>query len=989
MFWLKSYHISRILFLLCVFIILLTSFSQAAPPRPKATNIRLAETLGPGREVVLRADPNYSGFRIAAPAGFNRRVSSARINVSYNPDSCEGNVTTWDAEAQTAFQTAVDIWATLIESPVPIEVHACWTVLEAGILGSAGPAGYATAKGDPNNPDDDTSYPIALGNMIAGEDRFPEGPDIYANFNSRFTNWYFGTDGNPDSREYDFLTAVLHELGHGLGFIGAFVYNDGSRSTQGYCGGVIGHGCIVPGNKNVPDIFDRFTENGDGVPLLDFPRPSAELGHQLTSDNLFFNSPNAKALNEEQPVKLYAPSSWKPGSSYTHLDEIFNNTPHALMTFSLSQGEALHHPGSIALAMLQDMGWAVNKPEVSLSLTKTASAEVVAGRSLDYTLRLTNSGDADATQIVLRDELPNGLVLDQTSLSDEATVIGQTISWNIKGALAPGATLERTFRVIVEAEVSHDTMIINKAFVTTAQTPEMNAVATTRIIGPPELVLEKIAPSTTILGQPIIYLLRLTNIGHSQASDIILRDELPPGLTLDSTSLSHDAAIQGNLITWTTNASLGPNDRLERQFRSQVKASVNSRDVIINQATASASENIQASAIAITTAFSPPILSIRKTVDTKRLPVHQGDTITYTIILQNNGDTLASDVQVVDILPDFVVGGDFFATTNLPGHEAAKGEIVATLSQDAPFETWITNTATFSYQNQYGSASVGFKTKAPPPPELYLAKTASQSYIKAGESLRYTLSVSNASLGAASGVTLIDSVPLSSSLQPTSVSHQGVLRGGRVLSWSLPLLDSTTVITRSFEVIVSPALSTGMVITNTAFLLTDTSGLDVNDPSSILVTSARHRAIVTTTVDNMPPVFTTFGKGPLALSPLITPTLGVYITHTIAPIFRWHAAEDNYGQIAYTIFISRVQPMRQIDTGKLSGTGTFQFVDIYSDTTDQTTYPVQKFLPNGHYHWAIQASDVAGNVTGTGFLTSQAFQIEVDYQFIYLPLMIK
>lgn len=342
-------------------------------------------------------------------------------------------------------------------------------------------------------------------------------------------------------------------------------------------------------------------------------------------------------------------------------------------------------------------------------------------------------------------------------------------------------------------------------------------------------------------------------------------------------------------------------------------------------------------------------------------------------------------MRVVDTLPDFVVGNDFFATVTIPGHTGAKGDIVATLSQDAPFDLWITNTATFSYQNQHGSASVGFQTKAPPPPELYLAKTASQAYIKAGEIIRYTLSVSNASLGAASGVTLIDSVPLSASLQLTSVSHQGILRGGRVLSWSLPLLDSTTVITRSFEMIVSPALSTDIVITNTAFLLTDTSGLDVNDPSSIFVTSMRHRATVTTVVDNIPPVFTTFGIGSLALSPLITPTLGVHITHTIAPTFRWHPATDNYRQIAYTIFISRAQPVRQIDTGTLSDT--FQFVDIYSKTTDKTTHKVQKFLPNGQYRWTIQANDVAGNVTG--ILASQAFQIEVDYQFIYLPLMMK
>src|SRR3989304_1633836 len=56
-------------------------------------------------------------------------VAGATFQVTYNGFS---------AEAQAAFQAAVNIWASTITSPAPIRVVANWTPLGSGILGSAG-----------------------------------------------------------------------------------------------------------------------------------------------------------------------------------------------------------------------------------------------------------------------------------------------------------------------------------------------------------------------------------------------------------------------------------------------------------------------------------------------------------------------------------------------------------------------------------------------------------------------------------------------------------------------------------------------------------------------------------------------------------------------------------------------------------------------------------------------------------------------------------
>ncbi|MEY3399051.1 MAG: hypothetical protein RL220_1645, partial [Bacteroidota bacterium] len=127
------------------------------------------------------------------------------------------NYTGFTVQAQTAFQYAVDIWASVLSSNVPIVINANFTGLTGGTLG------FASAEDFRRNfagaPLTDTWYPIALANKLAGSDLANGFVDIDCTFNSNFT-WYYGTDGNCPAGQYDFVTVVLHELCHGLGFLG-------------------------------------------------------------------------------------------------------------------------------------------------------------------------------------------------------------------------------------------------------------------------------------------------------------------------------------------------------------------------------------------------------------------------------------------------------------------------------------------------------------------------------------------------------------------------------------------------------------------------------------------------------------------------------------------------------------------------------------------------------------------------------------------------
>jgi hypothetical protein len=277
-------------------------------------------------------------------------------------------------EAQAAFQHAVNIWQSLLTSPVPISVVASWETLEQNVLGSAGAINrFANFDGAPQP---DTYYPSALANKLAGSDLAPAQADIQAIFNSEMSGWYFGT-GQAPRNEVSFVSTVLHELGHGLGFFGSATVRSGLGRW---------------GIQGLPLAYDRNVVNGEGVSILDtaqFPNASAELAAQLRSNNLFWNGAGGVAANGGNRPKLYAPATWEQGSSYAHLDEgtYRSGTPNALMTPKLASGESIYNPGPIALAILADMGWTITNDPGPGDPTQACFAETgkcIKGRFAEY-----------------------------------------------------------------------------------------------------------------------------------------------------------------------------------------------------------------------------------------------------------------------------------------------------------------------------------------------------------------------------------------------------------------------------------------------------------------------------------------------------------------------------------------------------------------------------------------------------------------------------
>ncbi len=331
-----------------------------------------------GSILVVVADPKPSTLRrVPAPDRVSDQTerATASFSITYitngSTDAWGVTCETFPEAAKDAFNAAANIWANTITSNVPITINACWAD-----LGSSSTLGYS--GGQPLRRDfsgatqSNTWYAGSLANALNGSDLDPTQFDMHITYNRNFT-WYYGTDGNTPAAQMDLMSVVLHEICHGLNFSGSMSYAAG-KGSWGY-------------GTGYPNIYDVFMRDGSGTQLINtstYANGSTSLGNALTSDNIWFHGTNAMSANGNQRVKMYAPATWTPGSSYSHLDyNTFNNTSNQLMVYAISAGEAIHDPGAVTEGLLKDIGWQIsgtNTPTVTTAaVTSITSNSAVSG----------------------------------------------------------------------------------------------------------------------------------------------------------------------------------------------------------------------------------------------------------------------------------------------------------------------------------------------------------------------------------------------------------------------------------------------------------------------------------------------------------------------------------------------------------------------------------------------------------------------------------
>lgn len=308
----------------------------------------------------LDHDANYffKPFDLTAKPRSEAGGATFEINYINNCDGAE-----WPAEAIAAFEYAMDLWGAHLSSDIPIAISANWRSLGGNTLGSAGPSRVVSfSSGDGIIPG--TWYPIAQASAIAGVDykqQFGVEYDITVNMNCEFRDWYFGTDAVTPGGLIDMVTVLLHEIGHGIGFVGT-VGPSGNTGAGSADWGL--------GSPPLPIIYDRFALDGDFENLIDtevYPNPSTLLFSAVTGQRggVFFGDVYAEGVLANRRIPLYAPPSWQGGSSFSHLDQVYfspdnpdgGSGENALMRPQIPRAFAVHSPGPVFCGMLKGMGW--------------------------------------------------------------------------------------------------------------------------------------------------------------------------------------------------------------------------------------------------------------------------------------------------------------------------------------------------------------------------------------------------------------------------------------------------------------------------------------------------------------------------------------------------------------------------------------------------------------------------------------------------------
>lgn len=214
-----------------------------------------------------RAAPLAAAIACAAPAAALANAKITLVNgdpagIGLNETTAAtpigGNTgTTLGQQRQIAIQFAFDRWGELIDSGVEIHVRVTFEDLDCPATGVLFAFTDTTKmfRDFVHAPVPSTWYPAALANKLAGMDLDPTTPEALMHINSRLSGdpaclgggtFYLGLDGNDPLGTEDIIPLVMHELGHGLGFLSVAARTTDNGQTLG----------AMP--DGVPDTYTRF-----------------------------------------------------------------------------------------------------------------------------------------------------------------------------------------------------------------------------------------------------------------------------------------------------------------------------------------------------------------------------------------------------------------------------------------------------------------------------------------------------------------------------------------------------------------------------------------------------------------------------------------------------------------------------------------------------------------------------------------------------------
>ncbi|MCW2924130.1 MAG: hypothetical protein JWM98_1534 [Thermoleophilia bacterium] len=398
---------------------------------------------------------------------------------------------------------------------------------------------------------------------------------------------------------------------------------------------------------------------------------------------------------------------------------------------------------------------------------------VVLGGTISYSIVVTNNGPSAATNVAVSDTLPAGLTLQSVVAGAGTSCVASTptsISCTVT-SIASGATATITASVATGQAGSISTTV-SVAGSETDTVPGNNAATASTVVNPSADLAISVAdaPDPVLLGRTIVYTLSYRNNGPSTATNVVVTDTLPAGVTFSAAGSNPSCLESGGVVTCAVGTMLnGAAGSFNIAVRADQEGSI--ANTVAIAGTEGDPNSTNSSATATTTV--DPTADLGVTISDSPDPALLGGTISYVVSVTNNGPSAATGVLVTDALPSGLtyvsstssdatcsfatgtvtcgfggVANGATETATIRASSTQTGSIANDVSVDsAEADTVSTNDSATATTTVGASADLAVTLADTPDPAAL------------GGAITYTLSVTNNGPSGATGVHAIDVLP--------------------------------------------------------------------------------------------------------------------------------------------------------------------------------------------------------------------------------------
>lgn len=454
-------------------------------------------------------------------------------------------------------------------------------------------------------------------------------------------------------------------------------------------------------------------------------------------------------------------------------------------------------------------------PALDLSITKTDNRTNYApGGAVTYAIVVTNNGPADVTNAIVTDVLPAAVASASWNCAITASGTGTVInacgaasgtgSINTTVTLRVGASATFTMQANIKADATGQ--LVNTATVAApagvVETNLANNSATDIDTASPEAdlaIAKTTSTSTYVPGNTLTYTIVVTNNGPSDVTNATVTDNLPAGLTNVSWSCGITAAGTGAVVnacgaangTGNINTTVTLRRGAAATFTVTTTTGSGATGNITNTATVTAPPGVTETNLnnnSATVTNTPTLQSDIAITKTDGVTTYvPGNSLTYTIVVTNNGPSDVTNATVTDNLPAGIAGATWTCgitaagtgtVTNACGAASGNGNInttvtlrrgaAATFTLNASVASGasgnLTNTATVAppagvTDTNPNNNSATDTDIADPQVDLAITKTDGQINYTPGDQLIYRITVTNGGPGDVVNAVVNDNLP--------------------------------------------------------------------------------------------------------------------------------------------------------------------------------------------------------------------------------------